>query len=689
MWLPDISSVGGSVLKRKATWAGEDSEHGNVLQNELLRHFVLGEDPEEDARGVRIKACAGVSGLNLCDDRCSPGETGYAKGTVIYEGIIKALCKAGYVKSVTLEGAPYDWRLAPGTLRRRGYFDSLRDLVERLNRDSPQKKGVIILAHSMGNKVVQYFLNMMKESEPASGQQWLDQHIHTWIMVGAPTLGAAYTGRMAIVGDSPYPGITALFSQNELLYLFRSLGSLPWLFPIGAHAQHLFYVRREGAIDAKVSKLDLDGRAVKPGYTFTITFEISWGRGNGAAVVTSGPCDQIIGKQCFFSKENKTSFLRVGGPPELPPDATIKIVVNKLALFEGPDGTLPDVQAALTECWSRGVCGVLRSCLWFVCFCGWCQVLCRLVGALCHVARRALSFLKCMSCSIVGKAQGREYAGTPVFSTATVKLSTLLPNEPSGKACVNIELPLRSGIFDCFGKGSVSFEMRWRSREALWKEWAGSAPPSQSRDAPSRLGEPTAKQRTRTGLSRPLLECFKSRATARRESENLVQVQHSKRPKMEVYDAVSMMDMLKLSKCHRVLEVWKQYYHGDPFYNDAGEDDVPPVHRVVGIYGQNVETEIMSVLRINSDRNKINSRFILDMEAELKPDSDLSKGGSVLKGGVVYDLDGDGVVPPISLARSCEWKERLDYTGHVLRGSSHTTNMLDPRVLESIMRALV
>ncbi len=55
-------------------------------------------------------------------------------------------------------------------------------LVERTG--SP----AVLLGHSMGNRTIQYFLNTVK-AQP-DGNTWLKKHVHTWVAVGAPLLGA-------------------------------------------------------------------------------------------------------------------------------------------------------------------------------------------------------------------------------------------------------------------------------------------------------------------------------------------------------------------------------------------------------------------------------------------------------------------------------------------------------------------
>ena len=61
------------------------------------------------------------------------------------------------------------------------------------------------MAHSMGNRCVQYFLHWLKLSDPS----FLDQNIHSFLALGPPFLGAPKTIRSLIVGDAM--GLEVLF----------------------------------------------------------------------------------------------------------------------------------------------------------------------------------------------------------------------------------------------------------------------------------------------------------------------------------------------------------------------------------------------------------------------------------------------------------------------------------------------
>merc|ERR1719277_1972674 len=99
--------------------------------------------------------------------------------TYVFSPVIDCLKKHGYEAGVDLDAATYDWRFAPGALQtRERYFDRMLVQLEQMAARSPVGDGVVLLGHSMGNKVIQYFLNY---AEAKRGRGWLDRHVHTWL----------------------------------------------------------------------------------------------------------------------------------------------------------------------------------------------------------------------------------------------------------------------------------------------------------------------------------------------------------------------------------------------------------------------------------------------------------------------------------------------------------------------------
>ena len=116
----------------------------------------------------------------------------------VFAPVISLLEELGYVEGVDLIAASYDWRFAPLALEKRdGYFSQLTKSIETLD-ERCYGRGVVLLAHSMGNKVVSYFLEFAKKTK---GQAWIDEHINLWIAAGAPHCGAPQALRSTVFGD--------------------------------------------------------------------------------------------------------------------------------------------------------------------------------------------------------------------------------------------------------------------------------------------------------------------------------------------------------------------------------------------------------------------------------------------------------------------------------------------------------
>ena len=88
---------------------------------------------------------------------------------------------------------------------------------------------VVLMAHSMGNRTVQYFLKWILAQEEF-GQKWIDENVHAFFALGPPFLGATKTIRAVVSGDCM--GLDVFLTNEEGRTMARGSGSLPWLFPI-------------------------------------------------------------------------------------------------------------------------------------------------------------------------------------------------------------------------------------------------------------------------------------------------------------------------------------------------------------------------------------------------------------------------------------------------------------------------
>jgi hypothetical protein len=105
----------------------------------------------------------------------------------------------------------------------------------------------------MGCKTAHYLLNFAKAKE---GRDWIDKYIHTYFSVGAPHLGAPKSMQCTIIGDKM--GLDAFLSEEEALICARSVGSVPWMFPltIPQGMPSAAYLQREGVLHVTVNRFD-------------------------------------------------------------------------------------------------------------------------------------------------------------------------------------------------------------------------------------------------------------------------------------------------------------------------------------------------------------------------------------------------------------------------------------------------
>ncbi|KAH3743809.1 Lecithin:cholesterol acyltransferase [Pelomyxa schiedti] len=197
------------------------------FRNMLLTHVCLDpNDGRSDPPKISLRAVEEKIGLMYLDPSTAGAPLSWVMGP-----LVETLQEFGY-NDTNLAACPYDWRLDPQYLEERDhYFSKLKQTITTLV--ATNHLPVCILGHSMGNRTIQYFLNMVK-SEP-EGQQWLDSHIHTFIAVGAPFLGAAKPIRALCTGDRL--GLDALLSNEDAIEFGRSLSSVPFLLPVG----HSYY----------------------------------------------------------------------------------------------------------------------------------------------------------------------------------------------------------------------------------------------------------------------------------------------------------------------------------------------------------------------------------------------------------------------------------------------------------------
>ncbi|MEH2233084.1 MAG: hypothetical protein V7K71_26205 [Nostoc sp.] len=148
---------------------------------------------------------------------------------------------------------PYDWRISPAGLEQRyQYFSKLKSTIEELYKPKrligKPATPVVIIAHSMGNRVTQYFLEWIK-NDPSAGQAWIDEHIERYIAVSPPWIGAPLAIRLLSTDDGFNLGGASLSGIKKAL---QSFSSIPSLLPV-TKAQYKYFnttdfsfIRNEG-----------------------------------------------------------------------------------------------------------------------------------------------------------------------------------------------------------------------------------------------------------------------------------------------------------------------------------------------------------------------------------------------------------------------------------------------------------
>ncbi|KAI6652775.1 Group XV phospholipase A2-like [Oopsacas minuta] len=112
-----------------------------------------------------------------------------------FYGLIESLRKEGYVRGVNIHGAPYDWRLAPDSLSKLGYFKKLSDLIEKTYQKN-HNISITLICHSLGCPTILYFLNTHVSNV------WKDKYIHHLITAAGAWAGSIVAIQSIISGSN-------------------------------------------------------------------------------------------------------------------------------------------------------------------------------------------------------------------------------------------------------------------------------------------------------------------------------------------------------------------------------------------------------------------------------------------------------------------------------------------------------
>lgn len=185
----------------------------------------LAEDGFSDPPGIRVRPIKGREGVSFLADDSIPSFI--RKHTYVMGPTMSNLAAIGY-NDDNLVAFPYDWRLPlPHLETRDQVFTELRATIERMVKKNNSK--IVLLAHSMGNRTIHYFLNIIAAEE--GGRQWIDDHIHSLFAVAAPWLGAPKMARGMISGERM--GLDMFLRSRQAVEVVKTHGAFPSLLPIG------------------------------------------------------------------------------------------------------------------------------------------------------------------------------------------------------------------------------------------------------------------------------------------------------------------------------------------------------------------------------------------------------------------------------------------------------------------------
>ncbi|CAK4755721.1 unnamed protein product [Aphanomyces euteiches] len=149
--------------------------------------------------------------------------------SIVWRNVIETLTGHFDLGPHQLLVASYDWRLPPSKLQERDlYFYSMQQKIEDAVGKSGSR-GIVVLAHSLGNSVFRYFLAWLKKQIPddEAYQRWIDRHIASYFAVGAPFLGSTEIVEAVTAGGT----VSIPLSKETLRELQVTYGSTQWMLP--------------------------------------------------------------------------------------------------------------------------------------------------------------------------------------------------------------------------------------------------------------------------------------------------------------------------------------------------------------------------------------------------------------------------------------------------------------------------
>ncbi|KAI8318867.1 Lecithin:cholesterol acyltransferase [Martensiomyces pterosporus] len=217
---------------RQRLWGTSTMFKAILLDKECwVRHMMLDKRTGLDPPGIKLRAAKGLDAADY-----------FITGYWIWGKAIENLAVLGY-DSNDMSLASYDWRLSYYDLERRDhYFSSLKSRIEISLKASGEK--TVLVAHSMGSQVVQYFTKWVESPEGGNGGPWwVNDHIEAIVNLAGTPLGVPKTLSSLLSGEQretvqPLASylLDHFMNRKEMARIFRSWTGLTSLLPKGGDA---------------------------------------------------------------------------------------------------------------------------------------------------------------------------------------------------------------------------------------------------------------------------------------------------------------------------------------------------------------------------------------------------------------------------------------------------------------------
>ena len=611
-----------------------------------LEHMRLNRtDMRTETNGVKVRAIPGLLGVNYLTPGTFTNMVSYVFGPVI-----QALLKAGYEEGKNLQAASYDWRLPPSELERRdSYFTRTIKQVEKLyatNHSTP----VVIVGHSLGTKTAHYFLNFCLAKK---GQSWIDKHIHTYIPVGAPHIGAPKALRSMISGDKM--SLDAFLSDEEALTLGRSFGSGPWLLPqtLPAGVPSSAYVLPHGVLEISIDNtVDTEELTEKRrAHSRPSRFQLIVVLGSTARKVKT-PFHSTLNTKVVF--DDKISFATLPTPLG-PNEGALQFFLQE-----------PGISAAKYERSNRQFNPILCCLNWLLCCCIWTWAYYIIRGVLCGVVQTLVLSADALT-SVT------DHSTNLALSDVVVVPSRVWKGQEA-------EIKVTLHHKDDYGKydGVLCFMTKRPSRTAtlvVKMKWI-----------------PFHKEKSSERICSPICQSeMEGRSPHIVRGDRVFQ----EYPGYEIIEREGLTDALKMIK---------DVYDGDSKLDPRNKSsyDAPPVRKIHAIYGVNLPTEIGSIYKRKDtyfSGSNLKNLYKLDSKAILA-ENHKHNHGYVVKGGILMEtkktpqavaggrkVSGDGTVPYWSLQHCKTWASaQREVTVVEIDKAEHREILADARFHEALLQ---